>query len=527
MAELRIPIVGEFKGKKAFSEANKATSTLDKGVKRLGKQLAITFGATQLLKFGKNAAKAFIEDQKEVTRLTQVVKNLGLAFEAPAIEDYIGKLSRLSGVTDSELRPSMQTLLQITGSVTQSQKMLAQAIDVSAGTGIDLSTVAQDLGRAFTGNTRGLRKYNLGLTQAELTTASYVDVQAKLEKLFGGTNAAQLGTYAGQMSLLSVAASEAQETIGQGLIDAMITLTESKDVTDFVNKIDSVAQSISNAIGSVSRFIRFIKLLPTYNPGADGVDPRAAAIFDPAQNATTVLSNNITNPSILQKQAAARKKSEADAAKRQKVILDAQKKTLDLTKKQNALTKASKVLDLDRISITAALRGQISETDRLSLQLQLALLDKNESQAMKLSAELTEAVKRHNDLKAALLSTPEAPNPYRNWKPPVFGPVMPEGVTPTTKNPLGIPYGEQVPNFNVPEWMKQGSAGFTGRPAGDYLGLSPIGAGVTADTILNVVVNVDGDPVANAITSAQVNQSLSGTFSDVSRYNGRGAPSIK
>jgi hypothetical protein len=506
MAELRADIVSEFKGKKAFKDADKATSTLDKSVKRLGKQLALTFGATQLLKFSKNAAKAFIEDQKEVTRLTQVVKNLGLAFEAPAIEDYIGKLSRLSGVTDSELRPSMQTLLQITGSVTKSQQMLAQAIDVSAGTGIDLSTVAQDLGRAYTGNTRGLRKYNLGLTQAELTTASYVDVQAKLEKLFGGTNAAQLGTYAGQMSLLSVAAGEAQETIGQGLIDAMITLTESKDVTDFVNKIDSVAQSISNAIGSVSRFIRFIKLLPSAT-GRD--DPRLAAIFDPAQNATTVLSNNITNPSILKQQVAARKKSEADAARRQKVILDAQKKTLDLTKKQNALTKASKVLDLDRISITAALRGQISETDRLSLQLQLALLDKNESQALKLSAELTEAVKRQNDLKAALLSTPEAPNPYRNWIAPKF------------------PYGEMVPNFNVPDYAKQGSAGITGRPAGDYLGLSAIGAGATADTILNVVVNVDGDPVANAITSAQVNQSLSGTFSDVSRYNGRGAPSIK
>ena len=490
MAELRIPIIGEFKGKKAFSEANKATSTLDKGVKRLGKQLAITFGATQLLKFGKNAAKAFIEDQKEVTRLTQVVKNLGLAFEAPAIEDYISKLSRLSGVTDSELRPSMQTLLQITGSVTKSQQMLAQAIDVSAGTGIDLSTVAQDLGRAYTGNTKGLRKYNLGLTQAELTTASYVDVQAKLEKLFGGTNAAQLGTYAGQMSLLSVAAGEAQETIGQGLIDAMITLTESKDVTDFVNKIDSVAQSISNAIGSVSRFIRFIKLLPSAT-GRD--DPRLAAIFDPTQNATTVLSNNITNPSILQRQAAARKKSEADAAKRQKVILDAQKKTLDLTKKQNALTKASKVLDLDRISVTAALRGQISETDRLSLQLQLSLLDKNESQALKLSAELTEATKRQNELKAALLTTPEAPNPYRNWMPPAF---------------------------NVP------SGGMGSTVAADYLGIGALGGAGSAG-IVNVIVNLDGDVVGGAVTNTQVNQSLSGTFSDVSRYNGRGAPSIK
>jgi hypothetical protein len=34
MAELRIPIVGEFKGKKAFGDANKATNLLDKNVKK-------------------------------------------------------------------------------------------------------------------------------------------------------------------------------------------------------------------------------------------------------------------------------------------------------------------------------------------------------------------------------------------------------------------------------------------------------------------------------------------------------------
>jgi hypothetical protein len=225
--------------------------------------------------------------------------------------------------------------------------------------------------------------------------------------------------------------------------------------------------------------------------------------------------------------AKARDKAEAASVKRAKELAALQKKTLKTQKDQNALTKASKILDIDRINITAALRGQISETDRLSLNLQLALLDKNEEKALKLSSELSEAVKRQNDLKAALLSTPEAPNPYRNWKPPTFvGPVMPPSLTAPITEPK-FPYGEQVPNFNVPDYMKQGSAGITGRPAGDYLGLSAIGAGATADTILNVVVNVDGDPVANAITSAQVNQSLSGTFRDVSRYNGRGSVSIK
>jgi hypothetical protein len=172
------------------------------------------------------------------------------------------------------------------------------------------------------------------------------------------------------------------------------------------------------------------------------------------------------------------------------------------------LIKASKILDLDRIGITAALKGKISETDRLSLNLQLALLDKNDEKALKLSAELDAAVKRNKELAAALLATPEAPNPYRNWIAPKF------------------PYGELVPNFNVPDYMKQG-AGITGRSANDYLGLGAIGAGGIADAIVNVQVVLDGDVIGGAVTNSQVNQSLSGTFSDVSRYNGRGAPSIK
>ena len=495
MAELRIPIIVENKGKKAFGEANKNVNTLDKSVKQLGKSLAAVFGAQQLLKFAKNAAAAFIEDQREATRLAVAVKNLGLAFEAPAIEDYIQKLSRLSGVTDSQLRPSMQALLQITGSVTQSQKILNQALDVAAATGIDVATVAEDIGRAYTGNTRGLRKYNLGLTQAELTTSNYVDIQARLNTLFGGANSAQLQTYAGQMSLLTVATSEASETIGKGLIDALITVTDSQDVTDFVNKIDSIAQTISNAIGSVSRFIQVIKLLPS-STGSD--DPRFRAIFDPARNAQPLTSTNVLAIGTLQKQEAQRKKVESEAMKRAKELLNIQKKNLDTQKKQNALTKASKTLNLEAISIEAALKGQISETDRLSLQLQKAILNENESAATKLSSQLDAAVKRQNELNAALLATPEAPNPFRNWKVPTldFG-----------GNLLGSP----VPNYVPPAWSMPPTYGQQGGlPAG-------VVAGVNPTPPINITVELDGAVVGNAIRDTSINDSLSGSFNTVNR----------
>lgn len=479
MAELRIPIISEFKGNKAFKDAGKATTSLDKSVKQLGKTLAGVFGAQQLLKFAKNAASAFIEDQREATRLAIAVKNLGLAFEAPAIEDYIQNLSRLSGVTDSQLRPSMQALLQITGSVTESQKILNQALDVSAATGIDVATVAQDIGRAYTGNTRGLRKYNLGLTQAELTTSSYVDVQARLNTLFGGASSTQLQTYAGQMSLLSVAAGEASETIGKGLIDAMITLTESKDVTDFVNKIDSVAQSISNVIGSVGRFSTVIKGLFT---GASPEEIRA--IFDPARNAAPLTSSNVLSVATLQKQEAARKKAEADAAKRSKELAALQKKNLDTQKKSLVLQKASKTLNLDAIGIEAALKGKISETDRLSLQLQKAILDGNATVATQLSDQLDTAIKRNNELRLALLTTPEAPNPFRNWT---------------------------MPGFNVPSdsYTQFGPSGGLG--AGVIAGVNPP---------INITVELDGSVVGNAISDVQTNNNLSGSFTTV---GGRGA----
>ncbi len=491
MAELRASIIGEFKGQKAFKDAGKATNSLDKSVKQLGKTLAGVFGAQQLLKFAKNAASAFIEDQREATRLAIAVKNLGLAFEAPAVEDYIQKLSRLSGVTDSQLRPSMQALLQITGSVTESQKILNQALDVAAATGIDVATVAQDIGRAYTGNTRGLRKYNLGLTQAELTTSSYVDVQARLNTLFSGANSAQLQTYAGQMSLLTVAAGEASETIGKGLIDAMITLTESKDVTDLVNKIDSVAQSIANVIGSVGRFSTVIKGLFT------GATPEEIkAIFDPARNAMPLTSSNVLSVSTLQKQEAARKKAEADAVKRSKELAALQKKNLDTQKKSLALQKASKTLNLEAIGIEAALKGQISETDRLSLNLQKALLDGNATLATSISDQLDAAIKRNNELRLALLATPKAPNPFSEWKVPAldFG-----------GNMLGTP----VPNFVPPSYVTPET--FT---AGGGMGPQVL---MPSAPPINIKVEVAGEAVAAVITQQQNNQSLSGTFSSVNR----------
>jgi hypothetical protein len=509
---VRIRIASEFVGK-GFKDAGKATSALDKSVKKLGKSLAAVFGAQQLLKFAKNASKAFIEDEKAANRLALAVKNLGLEFETPRIERYISDLSRMSGVTDDQLRPAMQRLLQTTGSVAKAQELLTQATDIAAGSGVDYETVVNDLSMAYVGQTRGLRKYSLGLSQAELKTMKFADVQERLNKQFSGASAEFLTTYAGKLQLITTAAGEASETIGKSLVESLVSVFAAGDTTQFVNQIDTLATKIADTVSAVVFGFRKLyvltsdrAILASFNP-FDDYEKNALAAIDAAEKAAKFRRNMPSSGYLgsqpmgiyeTSAQIAARKNAEAAAAKRARELAALQKKTLDTQKKSLALQKASKTLNLEAIGIEAALKGKISETDRLSLQLQKAILDGNATLATQLSDQLDTAIKRNNELRASLLATPKAPNPFSEWSIPKldFG-----------GNMLGTP----VPNFVPPAYAMPPTFGQQGGlPAGVVAGVNPAPP-------INIKVEVAGEAVAAVITQTQTNQSLSGSFVGTNR----------
>jgi hypothetical protein len=516
MAELRIPIIGEFKGKKAFDQAGKATNTLEKGVKRLGGALAATFGAQQVLKFAKNAAKAFIEDEQAATRLAQSVKNLGLAFETPRIEEFISQLSKASGVTDDQLRPSMQKLLQTTGSVVKSTELLTQALDISRGSGVDFETVVNDLSMAYVGQTRGLRKYSLGLSQAELKTMSFADVQERLSKQFSGANAAFLETYAGKLSILSTAAGEASEIIGKSLVDSLSILSgEGNTVQPLADAMTELAVATSEVITGLSVMISKFKELPgvsewinlyynkilpaQYKPFLDIINFVRGQAPTPGMGG---YPSSALGPGYVDPNDAARKAAEAAAAKRAKELAALQKKSLDTQKKSLALQKASKTLNLDAIGIEAALKGKISETDRISLLLQKAILEGNATLATQLSDQLEAATKRQNELRALLLTTPEAPNPYRNW-------TLPTDLLNYTASSLGVSVA-QLQNAPV-------APSSTFSDAQMEL-MAAVNSFQQADKqAINIEVYLDGDAVGGAVRESSVNSSLSGSFNTVNR----------
>jgi hypothetical protein len=529
MAELRIPITSEFKGKKAFNQAGKATTALDKSVKRLGSSLLAVFSVQKITQFGKAAAKAFIEDEKAAIRLSQAVKNLGLAFEIPNLETFISQMASASGVTDDQLRPSLQRLLQTTGSVTKSTELLTQALDISRGSGVDYETVVNDLTMAYVGQTRGLRKYSLGLSQAELKTMSFADVQKRLTKQFSGANAQYLTTYAGKMGILSNAAGEAQETIGKGLVDALTLLAgEGDSIQPLADSMAEFATEISNAITGIAVLINKIKSIPGIDffarnlgtttdllPNTGNIKKAFEFLSRLGKEPTPGMGgypSSALGPGYIDPNDAARKKAEAAALKRAKELAALQKKTLDTQKKQNALLRASKTLNLEAISIEAALKGQISETDRLSLLLQKSILEGNANLATQLSDQLEAAIKRQNELRQLLMTTPEAPNPFRNW-------TLPQDLLTYTAASLGVSVAQLQTTPVAP------SSSFS--DAQMEL-MSAVNSYQRADQqAINIEVYLDGNAVTGAITESQVNQSLSGTFSDINRVAARGSVGIR
>jgi hypothetical protein len=213
-------------------------------------------------------------------------------------------------------------------------------------------------------------------------------------------------------------------------------------------------------------------------------------------------------------QIAARKKAENDAAKRQRELAALQKKNLDTQKKQNALTKASKTLNLEAIGIEAALKGQISETDRLSLLLQKSILEGNANLATSLSDQLDSAIKRQNELRQSLLTTPKAPNPYEDWKIPadlLNYTAVSLGVSPETV--INAPQTIAVPTEDpLREIFDAVMAAQVAQDKADA-------AAKAAEAIVNVNVQVGAEDVAAIITQQQTNQSLSGSFNTVNRVD--------
>jgi len=205
----------------AFGEANKRVNELVPGFSKIAAASAVAFAG--LTAFATGAAKAAIEDEAEQAKLAKTLQNVvGATKEAVGeTEDFIKAQSRLTGFTDSELRPALESLVRATGDLSEAQQQLILAQNISAATGAPLVEVSNALARANLDNFKSLVALVPALKDNIKEGQSLDQVFGELSSTFAGSAAAAAGTTAGQIKILQNSLSEAREAIGAGLIPAI------------------------------------------------------------------------------------------------------------------------------------------------------------------------------------------------------------------------------------------------------------------------------------------------------------------
>jgi len=399
MANVKINILTEFLGK-GLKEADKSVKSFERSVKSVSYLFGGGYLGAKVLAFSKSAVKAFAADDKAAQVLTRTLSNLGLAFSDLNVQKFISDIQKETGVLDDKLRPAFQKLLTTTGSVVESQKILRTALDLSAASGVDLNTVAGDLSKAYAGQTRGITKYGLGLSATELKAMSFLEIQEKINKAFGGQAAAVADTYAGKIDKLNVLFADFNESVGKSLLNSLDNLSgqQGGGLSWMERRLDALSASLNRATDNFSRFGGAIGL------AFRGQGAAAADLLNQPQGGKKPAYTGAI-PSIQSelaiKVAEDYLKKLRDEYKTSQKITNEKKKQLALDKAKANLAKAQANFDITKINLAAALKGKVSDDEKNRLLALQAIENGNGEEALKWIAKIDAARKKAADDEAA------------------------------------------------------------------------------------------------------------------------------
>jgi hypothetical protein len=252
---------------KNLNKADKDVMSFGDKVSDFGKKAGLAFaaaGAAAVAYAGKLAidgVQSAIADAAAQEKLALTLRNVTGATDAQiaATESYITKTSLAFGITDDDLRPSLERLARATGDVTKAQKLQTVAIDVAAGSGKSLEAVTNAMARAAEGNTSALSRLGVGLTAAQLKTMSMDEITAKLADTFENQASAKADTFQGKLSRLQIAFDEGKETVGSYILTAITPMVET-----IVNRVIPAIADFTDNLGEKLRpVIQF--LIPIVN----------------------------------------------------------------------------------------------------------------------------------------------------------------------------------------------------------------------------------------------------------------------
>jgi hypothetical protein len=584
-----IDIAAQFTGKKAFNAAESAADKLAKNVKHA----LIGVGVTA---FAKSAITAFAENEKQLNLFKNSLQSIGFEFATNDSLAFLNSLKLQYGVADTQLIPAYEQLLTTTRSLAASQNLTNVALDIAARQGISVTEAADALSKAYLGNTKAVGALGLGIDKATLASGDFAAILKQITNITKGAASTAANTFAGKLARLKVAADQAKESIGAGLVEALMQITKSQDIEQLQTKIINFGESAATALSKIGKLISeniglikvfgalmlasfaitkvaaFITALQTLTKTINTLrnsalaaavaemfmlNPLAGAALAAAMVAT--IAGVIKSVDILTSKAekaaetikalgtnqlgaggdqggaakyaeGAAARAAADAKAAAAAQLKATKAQTKALQDQAKLKKSQTLMDMDQIQILAALQGKISENDKIRLQLQLALLQDNASEADRLGRKLLESQMQTTNLALVLKNLPEALNPFAKWAEyannakNVINEVASSmsaslltslGVSPSQVGAGGVITGSNLPdNPTIPLPTNQWDFSNLGAEAQNLF----TGFGQTS-TNINYTYNINGatQGLLDELNNGLINNSASGSQSSLNR----------
>ena len=376
--------------KKGLDRATKELKGFDKTVAKSRRALkaglyagaiAAGFG---LLKLGKNSIEAALAQEKLDKQLRLTLQTIGAEGLLPNVKDFIDNLQRVTNVTEDQLVPALRQLINQTGDLDSSQFLLQKSLDISAGTGADLSQVLDAITKAAVGNYKGITALGVGFTIAEAKAMGFEKLLLNLDKYAGAAESATL-TFEGQLQSFQISAGEATETLGQGFLTAASFIaTGSDNLSVFGQKLEGVATQFSNiGVGAAKSATILDGLIILFETAIgesstlqqyekEGLKVREEQLLK-AKGYYGLSQLTIDALELQQKFGKKKLTQDEILAKIQAQILARQKATTKEQTAQAALSKKKAELesmfDLDRINLQAALSRKLSAEDELRVKI--------------------------------------------------------------------------------------------------------------------------------------------------------------
>jgi hypothetical protein len=213
--------------------------------------------ATAVAGFTVAAVAAAADEEKQIARLNGVLKTRGMLTDAntAAIETQTTKLEELA-FSDDAVRESLITATAFTKNFNDALSVQNVAADVAAARNISLEEATALVGKAYQGNTKGLK----GLGVQVKKGAKDTEILAAITKKYGGSAAAAANTVSGKFT-------RAQNTVNNIMEDfGAKFLPIAADGLDFINK--TILPGVSAGLDALAPIVQDIggKLVNAFGP---------------------------------------------------------------------------------------------------------------------------------------------------------------------------------------------------------------------------------------------------------------------